>query len=143
MKLRSRSREPAMRDRLVWQAASLLLAYPDDGLTERLDTVEGLLAHLDGTVADLLGRTVAALRAAEPMAAAMDYVATFDMRRRATMYLTYWTAGIPATAGGKCWPSPPPTGRRVWSRRAARRRITCPWCSSSRRPSHPGRDASC
>lgn len=70
MKLRSRSREPAMRDRLVWQAASLLLAYPDDGLTERLDTVEGLLAHLDGTVADLLGRTVAALRAAEPMAAA-------------------------------------------------------------------------
>lgn len=23
----------------------------------------------------------------------MDYVATFDMRRRATMYLTYWTAG--------------------------------------------------
>lgn len=55
MKLRSRSREPAMRDRLVWQAASLLLAYPDDGLTERLDTVEGLLAHLDGTVADLLG----------------------------------------------------------------------------------------
>jgi nitrate reductase delta subunit len=27
------------------------------------------------------------------MAAAMDYVATFDMRRRATMYLTYWTAG--------------------------------------------------
>ncbi|KZS72459.1 nitrate reductase molybdenum cofactor assembly chaperone [Mycobacterium kansasii] len=93
MKLRSRSSEPALRDRLVWQVASLLLAYPDDGLTERLDTVEGLLAYLDGTVADLLGRTVAALRAAEPMAAAMDYVATFDMRRRATMYLTYWTAG--------------------------------------------------
>ncbi|VBA53741.1 nitrate reductase molybdenum cofactor assembly chaperone [Mycobacterium pseudokansasii] len=93
MKLRSRNREPALRDRLVWQAASLLLAYPDDGLAERLDTVESLLAHLDGTVAELLGRTVVALRAAEPMAAAMDYVATFDMRRRATMYLTYWTAG--------------------------------------------------
>ena len=27
------------------------------------------------------------------MAAAVDYVETFDMRRRATMYLTYWTAG--------------------------------------------------
>ncbi len=25
-----------MRDRLVWQSASLLLAYPDDGLAERL-----------------------------------------------------------------------------------------------------------
>ncbi|HET9890927.1 MAG TPA: nitrate reductase molybdenum cofactor assembly chaperone, partial [Mycobacterium sp.] len=43
--------------------------------------------------AALLGQTVAALRAREPMAAAMDYVATFDMRRRCTMYLTYWTAG--------------------------------------------------
>lgn len=27
------------------------------------------------------------------MSAAMDYVETFDMRRRSTMYLTYWTAG--------------------------------------------------
>ncbi|ETB40694.1 respiratory nitrate reductase subunit delta [Mycobacterium avium subsp. hominissuis 10-5606] len=41
----------------------------------------------------MLGQTAAALRGREPMAAAMDYVATFDMRRRATMYLTYWTAG--------------------------------------------------
>ena len=40
-----------------------------------------------------LGQTVAALRACEPMAAATNYVETFDMRRRATMYLTYWTAG--------------------------------------------------
>ena len=77
----------------MWQAASLLLAYPDDGLTERLDTVDELLSHISGPAAVLLGRTVAALRAREPMAAAMDYVATFDMRRRATMYLTYWTAG--------------------------------------------------
>ena len=82
-----------MQDRLVWQAASLLLAYPDDGLAERLDTVDELLGHLDGNAAALLGQTAAALRAREPMAAAMDYVATFDMRRRCTMYLTYWTAG--------------------------------------------------
>jgi len=27
------------------------------------------------------------------MTAATDYVETFDMRRRCTMYLTYWTAG--------------------------------------------------
>jgi len=64
MRLRSRSREPALRDRLVWQAASMLLAYPDDGLTERLDTVEGLLAHLDGTVQRAVRESVAALRAA-------------------------------------------------------------------------------
>lgn len=91
--LRERSTNRTMQDRLVWQAASLLLAYPDDGLAGRLDAVDELLAHISGPPAALLGQTVAALRAREPMAAAMDYVATFDMRRRCTMYLTYWTAG--------------------------------------------------
>ncbi|OBH87600.1 nitrate reductase molybdenum cofactor assembly chaperone [Mycobacterium sp. E2989] len=92
MRLR-RGRTDTLRDRLIWQAASLLLAYPDDELPARLDTVEELLGHLTGPAAALLGQTLAALRAREPMAAAMDYVATFDMRRRCTMYLTYWTAG--------------------------------------------------
>jgi nitrate reductase molybdenum cofactor assembly chaperone NarJ/NarW len=69
------------------------LAYPDEQRDERLDTVERLLAHLDGTSADLLGRTVAALRATDALTAATEYVETFDMRRRSTMYLTYWTAG--------------------------------------------------
>ena len=91
--LRERSTNRTMQDRLVWQAASLLLAYPDDGLAGRLDAVDELVAHISGPPAALLGQTVAALRALEPMAAAMDYVATFDMRRRCTMYLTYWTAG--------------------------------------------------
>lgn len=91
--LRERANTRTMQDRLVWQAASLLLAYPDDGLAERLDTVDELLSHVSGPAAAMLARTVAALRAREPMAAAMDYVATFDMRRHCTMYLTYWTAG--------------------------------------------------
>jgi nitrate reductase molybdenum cofactor assembly chaperone NarJ/NarW len=88
-----RGRTNTLQDRLVWQAASLLLAYPDDELPARLDTVDELLRHLSGPTAALLGQTVAALRAREPMAAAMDYVGTFDMRRHCTMYLTYWTAG--------------------------------------------------
>ena len=62
----------AMQDRLVWQAASLLLAYPDDGQSERLDTVDELLDHLSGPAAALLGQTVSALRARDPMAAATD-----------------------------------------------------------------------
>ncbi|OBG29199.1 nitrate reductase molybdenum cofactor assembly chaperone [Mycobacterium sp. E3198] len=88
-----RHRTRTLQDRLVWQGASLLLAYPDDDLSVRLESVEELASHIDGPEAALLGRTATALRAREPMAAAMDYVATFDMRRRATMYLTYWTAG--------------------------------------------------
>lgn len=93
MRLRARSREPKLRDRLVWQAASLLLAYPDERREHRFDTVESLLSHLDGTVAELLGRSLGALRTADALTAATEYVETFDMRRRSTMYLTYWTAG--------------------------------------------------
>lgn len=89
----SRAREQALRDRLVWQAASLLLAYPDEDRDERFDTVEELLAHVDGPPASLLSRAVVALRAIAPMAAATQYVETFDMRRHCTLYLTYWTAG--------------------------------------------------
>lgn len=89
----ARERRGTLQDRLVWQAASLLLAYPDDGHLARLNTVEKLLAHLSGPVAELLGRTLTALRGLDPMAAAARYVETFDMQRRATMYLTYWTAG--------------------------------------------------
>ncbi|MCV7196112.1 nitrate reductase molybdenum cofactor assembly chaperone [Mycobacterium angelicum] len=95
MKLLSRSKQQGsgLQDRLVWQAASLLLVYPDDDLSRRLDTVDELLTHIGEPAAALLVKTAAALRGREPMAAAMEYVETFDMRRRATMYLTYWTAG--------------------------------------------------
>ena len=88
-----RSTARKLQDRMVWQSASLLLAYPDDQHAERLDTVERLLAAADGRPADLLARTLAALRATDPLTAAANYVETFDMRRRATMYLTYWTGG--------------------------------------------------
>jgi nitrate reductase molybdenum cofactor assembly chaperone NarJ/NarW len=88
MKLPTRTRSPALQDRLVWQCASMLLAYPGE-----LDTADALLAHVDGTAAELLGRTAAALSTSDPLRAAADYVDTFDLRRRSTMYLTYWTAG--------------------------------------------------
>ncbi|GBG39510.1 nitrate reductase molybdenum cofactor assembly chaperone [Mycobacterium montefiorense] len=98
---RSRERRGAIGDRLVWQAASLLLAYPDDGHAARLATVDELMGHLSGRAVELLGQTVTALRAFGPMAAATNYVDTFDMRRRATMYLTYWTAGDTRNRGNE------------------------------------------
>lgn len=96
MKLQIRPRPNTLRHRLVWQCASLLLSYPDE---VRLDTVDDLLAHLDGDAADQLGRTAAALKAGDPLHAAAVYVDTFDLRRRATMYLTYWTAGDTRSRG--------------------------------------------
>jgi nitrate reductase delta subunit len=82
-----------LSDRLVWQAASLLLSYPDEERSGRLRTVGELIANIDGPAAELLQRTAAALHDSDPTSAAVRYVETFDLRRRSTMYLTYWTAG--------------------------------------------------
>lgn len=95
------SRNQTLLDRAVWQSASLLLAYPDDRHAERLDTVDELVSQFSGDPIDLLRRTVAALRACDPMTAAADYVATFDLRRKCTMYLTYWTAGDTRNRGNQ------------------------------------------
>lgn len=100
-RVRSSPAGASLQDRLVWQAASLLLAYPDEALQQRLDAVEQLRAHVSGRAADLLGRTVAALRRAAPMDAATAYVDVFDLRRRSTMYLTYWTGGDTRNRGSE------------------------------------------
>lgn len=89
MKLLKRTR-PELADRVVWQSASLLLTYPD---ANRLDTAAELLEHLDSPPTQQLSQTLNVLRVLDPMRAAQQYVDTFDMRRRCTMYLTYWTAG--------------------------------------------------
>ena len=93
MKLLSRARDTTLSDRLVWQSASLLLAYPDDGHAARLDTVAELLQHVAGPGHEPLVRAHAALGRLDQRRAAEDYVATFDLAKRTTLYLTYWTAG--------------------------------------------------
>jgi len=98
VKLQIRPRPNMLHHRLVWQCASLLLSYPD---RDRLDTVDELLAHLDGDTADLLGRTATALRTSDTLLAAVEYVDTFDLRRRTTMFLTYWTAGDTRNRGSE------------------------------------------
>ena len=50
---------------------------------------------------ELLALTAATLRASDPLRAAADYVETFDLRRRTTMYLTYWTAGDTRNRGSE------------------------------------------
>ncbi len=56
MRLLTRTRGPALSDRLTWQAASLLLAYPDEQRTARLDTVEELLSHVGGVRGETVAR---------------------------------------------------------------------------------------
>lgn len=89
MRLFSRSRD-VVADRVAWQCASLLLSYPD---ADRLRVATELIEHAEDAVRQHLRQTLTAITALEPMRAAQLYVETFDLRRRATLYLTYWTAG--------------------------------------------------
>ncbi|MFF0814137.1 nitrate reductase molybdenum cofactor assembly chaperone [Rhodococcus sp. NPDC003318] len=90
---RSGRDELIRQHRVVWQAASLLLAYPDADHHRRLDTVDELLAHLPEEAAQPLATAVRDLRRPSTLAAATTYVDTFDMRNRTTLLLTYWTDG--------------------------------------------------
>ncbi|SEK33624.1 nitrate reductase molybdenum cofactor assembly chaperone [Rhodococcus maanshanensis] len=87
-----RSGETTTR-RLVWQASSLLLAYPDAGQPGRLGAVDRILGHLSPEHRDPLAATTSYLRETEPFEAAARYVETFDLRRKTTLFLTYWTDG--------------------------------------------------
>ncbi|KJF22592.1 nitrate reductase molybdenum cofactor assembly chaperone [Rhodococcus sp. AD45-ID] len=88
-----RRRRSAGQDRLVWHAAGLLLAYPDSGQGERLAVVGDILGHLPSAPREQLTLTHRFLRDSEEFTAAAQYVETFDLKRRSTLYLTYWTAG--------------------------------------------------
>ena len=144
MKLLTRTRGPALSDRLTWQAASLLLAYPDEQRTARLDTVEELLSHVGGSAAKLLRATAASLRASDSIQAEIDYVETFDLRRRCD--------DVPDLLDCRGHPQPRqpdarvrrglPRGRRRTAD-AARRPTTCRWCWSSPRPSTRWRGGGC
>ncbi|GAA4807294.1 nitrate reductase molybdenum cofactor assembly chaperone [Tomitella cavernea] len=85
--------------RLVWQSVSLLLAYPENdaegmpGYADRLALVEGVIDDLPPSVAGPLRSCVDGLTGSEVHEAAQRYVETFDLRRRRSLFLTYWTDG--------------------------------------------------
>ncbi|MFD4294941.1 nitrate reductase molybdenum cofactor assembly chaperone [Rhodococcus sp. NPDC058505] len=81
------------RNRVAWQCASLLLAYPDAGRNGRMDTVDGLLGHLPGQLREQLGGAALRLRQLPQVEAETAYVDTFDLHCRTTLLLTYWTEG--------------------------------------------------
>ena len=77
----------------AWQAASLLLSYPDSQLLDRLPLLRSLAAALPGPVAEPLGRFLDRLAATPPRELEESYVDTFDRRRRCCLYLTYYAYG--------------------------------------------------
>ena len=78
---------------MVWQAASLLLAYPDEDQAQRLDRIVAAAGTLDEPYHRQLLSCAEHLRGLPPITAAAEYAETFDWRRRRTLFLTYYTAG--------------------------------------------------
>lgn len=83
----------AQRTAAVRLAAAWLLWYPDHQLVERLDEIEAVCTEAPPAVRDPLLRFVAQLRERDLTELQRMYVATFDTKRRACPYLSYWTDG--------------------------------------------------
>lgn len=92
---RARSRRKSgLDDRAVattWQVASLLLDYPEE--TQPLDVVEAAVAELPPVLAEPLSRFLEHRRATPLERLQVEYVDTFDTRRRCTLFLTYFLHG--------------------------------------------------
>lgn len=84
---------PAAQLSAVWQSASLLLGYPDERLLAELPLVRRAAGSLPAKVAEPLVRVLDRLESTPLPQLQVDYVETFDNRRRCNLYLTYFTHG--------------------------------------------------
>ncbi|MFI6868805.1 nitrate reductase molybdenum cofactor assembly chaperone [Nocardia sp. NPDC050406] len=97
LKLRRRP-EPAAtmseRDRrLIWRMAALLLDYPTEQTLAMVDELAAVVGELPRDIQPHLGRFLTHLRSTDPIVLAQRYVETFDMRRRASLHLTFYAYG--------------------------------------------------
>ncbi len=74
-------------------AAAWLLWYPDEALHQRLPDIRVAVDELPAVAGDPLRAFLGWLDETGHLDAAREYVQTFDMKRRACPYLTYWTHG--------------------------------------------------
>ncbi|MBB3082708.1 nitrate reductase molybdenum cofactor assembly chaperone [Geodermatophilus sabuli] len=75
------------------QVASLLLGYPDEELLTRLPLLRAVTAPLPAELAGPLGRFLDHLETTRLERLQTDYVETFDLQRRCSLYLTYYAYG--------------------------------------------------
>ena len=77
-----------------FKLASVLLQYPTAALFDGLDHLDAVAAVTGPRAArQAFGRFLGWLRATPPDQVAQHYVATFDLRRRCALYLTYYRFG--------------------------------------------------
>ncbi len=75
-----------------YKLASVLLQYPTTALLDSIGVLDAEAVRLPRSAA-AFGRFLAWLRATPPADIAQHYVATFDLRRRCALYLTYYRYG--------------------------------------------------
>jgi len=76
-----------------YKLASLLLQYPTMALWDGLEVLDAAAAELPRASSAPCARFLDWLRATPPPQVAEHYVATFDLRRRCALYLTYYRYG--------------------------------------------------
>jgi len=76
-----------------YKLASVLLQYPTAALFEGIDVLDAEAAKVPRSAAVPLRRFLGWLRVTAPSEVATHYVATFDLRRRCALYLTYYRYG--------------------------------------------------
>ena len=81
------------RQARAWQAQSLLLGYPDEALLGRLDLLTEVAGTLAGPVGEPLLGFLRHARITPGGDLRADYVATFDLRKRCSPFLTYYAHG--------------------------------------------------
>lgn len=78
---------------VAWQAASLLLDYPDEALLEKVPMLRAAAGQLPAPIRAAIEEHVAHLEATSLQELQQDYVETFDNRRRCNLFLTYFAHG--------------------------------------------------
>ncbi|WP_227983853.1 nitrate reductase molybdenum cofactor assembly chaperone [Nocardia spumae] len=79
--------------RLVWRISALLLDYPSPDTLAMAGELSAAVTTLPDPVRDHLTALLTHLRDTPPLTSARDYVETFDLRRRASLHLTYYAYG--------------------------------------------------
>jgi len=88
---------------VVQAAVSRLLQYPDAGLLAQLPALREAAESVPVESGDPLARFVEHLASTPLLQLQADYVATFDLRRKACLYLSYYLNGDTRRRGMALW----------------------------------------
>ena len=93
---RQRDAQPGIGERELvdtWQVVSLLLDYPDAVLVQRVPMLRSVVATLPDVQREPLVEVLDTLEQANLRELQSDYVDTFDVTRKCSLHLTYFTQG--------------------------------------------------